>query len=153
MPKSAKRWARSAHLHEVKRGGEATPVPPLTRNELEAEGDDAGAQVLLVPAAISRSETITLGKGKGRMVTGSARQPSPLRPAAVIQVDLSSPPVGARQRERRYMQSEGEASEGEMWVDTDVDGSECDSVGEGALEPVRERTYAAPAGSASNSSL
>ncbi|KAI0754471.1 UNC-like C-terminal-domain-containing protein [Daedaleopsis nitida] len=177
VPKSAKRWARSAHLHEVKLGsaaasasprrrssdGQTTPVPvagpsssstgtpPLAERDVFDDPDDGddGAQVLLLPLpeAIGRSdtvETLTLGKGKGRMVDSARpRQPSPLRPAATI--DLSSPP--ARGRSLFPSESPGDASEGDAWVDTDVDGSECDSVVD-----VRERERTYPV-TATNSSL
>ncbi|RDX48854.1 hypothetical protein OH76DRAFT_1351776 [Lentinus brumalis] len=159
VPKSAKRWARTAHLHEVKlatprrqkqTNGDNTPVPSASGSDTPARdtydvdasnADDANAQFLVLPAAIDRSETITLGtlgRGKGRMVAGSLRQSSPLRPAAVI--DLSSPPL----RSRRLAPSESDASEGDAWIDTDVDGSECDSVVDAGPEGVfRERTSVA----------
>ena len=157
VPKSAKRWARTAHLHEVKAaastprrpgqvGGDNTPVPSSSRAQgrhgdlfdAAATDADANAQVLVLPPAMERSETITLGKGKGRMVAAHIRQPSPLRPAPVI--DLSSPP----RRERALVPSESDASEGDAWVDTDVDGSECDSVVDAGPEGVvRERTSVA----------
>ncbi|RPD56626.1 hypothetical protein L226DRAFT_537941 [Lentinus tigrinus ALCF2SS1-7] len=153
VPKSAKRWARTAHLHEVKvttprrrgqAGGDNTPVPSTSGapargiGVFDADADDANTQVLVLPAAIERSETITLGKGKGRIVAASMRQPSPLRPA--LEIDLSSPPL----RGRSLASSEGDASEGDAWVDTDVDGSECDSVVEAAPQGmVPERTSVA----------
>ncbi|TBU22364.1 UNC-like C-terminal-domain-containing protein [Dichomitus squalens] len=146
VPKSAKRWARSAHLHEVKatsaspRGqaadGEATPIPSTDATPgADAEGSDV--HVLLAPPLIERSETVRKGKGKAPMV----RHPSPLRP---LIVNLSSPLL-------RPAALSGEGSEGEGWVDTDVSGSECDVVLDAGPDSaaLRERTFVR----ATNSSL
>lgn len=184
VPKSAKRWARSAHLHEVKMAssnlnGTATPARRHSQDDHDTpvagpstlsrrgsgaddkaafDGDHVEAQILVYPEAISRSDTITLGmnmgKGKGRWTTGSIiRQPSPLRPAPVNAnvIDLS-------RGRSMTLQSEGSASEGDAWVDTDVDASECESVvdasADAAGESVRERTYTVGAVSTnSNNSL
>ena len=150
MPKSEKRWARSAHLHEVK--STATPTPrrqaedegeansvPSTSAAANVETAEDGAQILLAPPFFERSETVRKDKGKGR--ASMVRQPSPLRP---LVVDLSSPPL-------RPTAAGGEGSEGEAWVDTDVSGSECDLVLDAGPDSagLRERTFIR----ATNSSL
>ena len=150
VPKSAKRWARSAHLHEVK--STATPTPrrqagdegeansaPSTSAAANVETAEDGAQILLAPPLFERSETVRRDKGKGR--ASMVRQPSPLRP---LVVDLSSPPL-------RPTAAAGEGSEGEAWVDTDVSGSECDLVLDAGPDSagLRERTFIR----ATNSSL
>ena len=178
VPRSAKRWARSAHLHEVKNANanasvasprrldrdlhrdldadrdvdededrEATPMPRASSGAADAY-DGADVRDLLLPPDLERSDT--LGKGKGRMfaATPMVRQPSPLRDMDVI--DLASPPLRGMS-----LVGSGETSE---WVDTDVSGSECDSVlgdggggSSGGLDSagLRERTFVRP----TNSSL
>ncbi|KAH9891896.1 UNC-like C-terminal-domain-containing protein [Cubamyces lactineus] len=171
VPKSAKRWARSAHLHEVKgavasssnaegsnqrrpaKDGDATPLAPRTNINVPVDvfGPQEPGQELLLP---SFDGTSTLSKGKGRAAGLLVRQPSPLRPSPVI--DLSSPPLRGRDLRRASGQaSEADLSEGDAWVDTDVDGSECDMVvdttaGGDSVGVARERTYVGPA---ANSSL
>lgn len=149
VPRSAKRWARSAHLHEVKSARrpdvdgdrETTPVPRTAE-------DDAETQILVVPPELERSETIGRGngKGKGRMYVAlpMVRQPSPLRHTGMDAIDLVSPPL-------RPVSLVG-GGEGSEWVDTDVSGSECESVGDAqGLDSagLRERTFVRP----TNSSL
>ena len=177
VPRSAKRWARSAHLHEVKNAHanvasprrlgrdldrdvdvdadedededrEATPMPRASSGY-----DEADAQDLLVPPDLERSDTVGKGKGKGKggmiAATPMVRQPSPLRDVDLI--DLASPPL-------RAMSLAGGSGETSEWVDTDVSGSECDSVlgdggggSSGGLDSagLRERTFVRP----TNSSL
>ncbi|KAI0671164.1 UNC-like C-terminal-domain-containing protein [Trametes maxima] len=166
VPKSAKRWARSAHLHEVKgattsspsnglrhrKSGEATPVASRN-NTVSVDVQDvfsspSRAQVLLAPAF---DGTGTISKGKARAMDNQARHPSPLRGTPII--DISSRPPSSRGRDFRShpSQAESELSEGEAWVDTDVDGSECDLVVDASVDVgTRERTYV---GAAANSSL
>ncbi|KAH9932750.1 UNC-like C-terminal-domain-containing protein [Epithele typhae] len=127
VPKSAKRWARSAHLHEVKASPHrsalelddtATPVPSTsasastsssrnaTPNSGERHGDafdpTAEGQVLVVPAALSAFDagTGTLSRSKGKLVARGLRRPAGPPPA----------------------EGDGEASD--AWVDTDGDDGE-----------------------------
>ncbi|KAI9066021.1 hypothetical protein FKP32DRAFT_1646714 [Trametes sanguinea] len=184
VPRSAKRWARSAHLHEVKGVTAPSPNPEGGSSRQRGPGKDLGLTpqasrdandgaepqdvfgtpsraAVLLDAAFDG--TRTLSKGKARASGIPLRHPSPLRPAPAV--DISSPPPPSRGRDSRQasgpIQREGEAelSEGDAWVDTDVDGSECDmgvdagvvSGATGELQVARERTYVA--GAAANSSL
>lgn len=166
VPKSAKRWARSAHLHEVKganmsspsveglrhrTSGEATPLAPMRATGDADSGDifspPSQAQVLTIPF-LDGSNTIS--KGKARVIgLQPLRQPSPLRASPIIHLASPPPPVRGRGLGRRPSQAESEVSEGDAWVDTDMDGSECDlATGPDSLG--RERTYTGPS---ANSSL
>ncbi|KAI0823977.1 UNC-like C-terminal-domain-containing protein [Trametes gibbosa] len=175
VPKSAKRWARSAHLHEVKGAegsrhrrpgspGESTPIasrPP--------SGDDDTPNILHTPpytrvhAVTSLDGLSTISKGKARAVElglQSFRQPSPLRPSPFIDLPSSLRATRGRAPQRQLSQTESEQSEGDAWVDTDVDGSECDLVLDGdavaassSSPGARERTYVGSTGAAANSSL
>ncbi|KAI0763545.1 UNC-like C-terminal-domain-containing protein [Trametes elegans] len=175
VPKSARRWARSAHLHEVKGAAASSPSAdrirhrtsaaddgqetPLASTSTTASTDVFGPQhpdtvpTLLMPAFDGAG---TISKGKARAVGIQFRHPSPLRDAPVV--DLASPPAVppyGRETMRRASTTNSETSEGDGWVDTDVDGSECDLVVDAAAgaEPgiMRERTYVP--GVAGNSSL
>ncbi|KAI8986140.1 UNC-like C-terminal-domain-containing protein [Trametes punicea] len=179
VPKSAKRWARSAHLHEVKGATASSSNLQGSRQEMQAKNidqtrqapssDKKGADAQDVfwssiqrPASLGASfeGTSTLSKGKARASGFPARQPSPLRPSVV---DLSPPRPPSRGRAVRrtsgQTQPDANFSEGDAWVDTDVDGSECDMVvdatalGGGAADSqvARERTYVS--GAAAHNSL
>ncbi|KAI0629780.1 UNC-like C-terminal-domain-containing protein [Trametes polyzona] len=167
VPKSAKRWARTAHLHEVKAAAspnpmfnsnsnpnpvnsEAAPDGLRRRRSKENDGQDvdvfsapAQRQVLTAPA-LEFPGTISKGKARAAGLT-PLRQPSPLRPSPVI--DLASPRGRQGQRTASNHPAESEQSEGEGWVDTDVDGSECDLMLDGtagtSTSTGRERTYPA----------
>ncbi|KAH9850174.1 UNC-like C-terminal-domain-containing protein [Lenzites betulinus] len=181
VPKSAKRWARSAHLHEVRGDmtstliaegsqrrrsrtpGQLTPVVSRRPSDDADTGDifhtPSRAQVHAVASLDGLS---TISKGKGRAIglgLQPLRQPSPLRPSPMI--DLPSPPHAARGRtpQRRPSHTESEQSEGDAWVDTDVDGSECDlvldasAVASSSSSGARERTYVGSTATAASNSL
>ncbi|KAI0642933.1 UNC-like C-terminal-domain-containing protein [Trametes meyenii] len=166
VPKSAKRWARSAHLHEVKgtttsspsnglrhrKSGEATPVASTSTivsvDTQDVFSSPSHAQVLLAPAF---NGVGTISKGKARPIENQARHPSPLRGTPIIDISSPPPPSRGRDSRRHPSQAESEMSEGDAWVDTDVDGSECDLVIDASTDVgTRERTYV---GTAANSSL
>lgn len=137
MPRSAKRWARTAHLHEVKsaaavltRGTESAQSQKehqkiidvvhgsgsasSSRTALVRSGDAAATDVFS-----SRSETVltpTASKGKGKL---SRPTLSPLR--------LSTSSDLPRLCVASAPSSDADGAEGDAWVDTDADGSESES--------------------------
>ncbi|THH09584.1 hypothetical protein EW146_g8646 [Bondarzewia mesenterica] len=108
VPRSAKRWARSAHLHEVRKGGMRDMEVQVQVRDGEAEVDDG-------PFGLRRD--VDLGYGfdaadgvksspmyMSRSVDRYRRRASPLRDRGV---------------------GDGDGG-GDVWVDTDADGSEMD---------------------------
>ncbi|KAH9922926.1 uncharacterized protein B0H18DRAFT_497745 [Fomitopsis serialis] len=132
VPRSAKRWARSSHLHEVKTtSGVQGRAPDTARPESEKafdgvhEGDSAGSSrtVLASEGATPAGDvfspqpesasTPTASQGKSRQLRPKL---SPLRFSA--STDLPRLCVVSNPA------SDAEGSEGDAWVDTDADGSE-----------------------------
>jgi len=132
VPKSAKRWARSAHLHEVKTtSGVQSRVPDSAWLESDKasdavrERDSTGSSrtVLASEGATPAGDvfsprpesvaTPTASKGKSKQLRPTL---SPLRLSASTDLPrlcaVSNPA------------SDAEGSEGDAWVDTDADGSE-----------------------------
>ena len=155
VPKSAKRWARSAHLHEVKSpnrpatafaGIEGQPRPldaerPYTLDAVrESESADLPHAALVSEgatpavavdvfspkseAAFSRASTASIGRGKQPRPTLS-----PLHLSAANDLPRMCVVSGATPA------SDAEGSEGDVWVDTDVEGSESDSGGLAGMVP------------------
>ncbi|KAI0320970.1 UNC-like C-terminal-domain-containing protein [Amylostereum chailletii] len=119
VPRSAKRWARTAHLHEVRRpverdenGTEDENGRRSGRNMDVGEVDENGTKRLRVDTSVG---------------AGGRRRVSPLRMGAA----------------REETEESGSAGAADPWVDTDAEGSEVEwAAGQGA----REQTEAAVVG-------
>ncbi|KAH8086019.1 UNC-like C-terminal-domain-containing protein [Cristinia sonorae] len=140
VPKSAKRWARSAHLHEVKslasdlskmngtsfteitprpstpppapvaNGASTEPTTPNPPPPVQVVGDVFSSHVLTPPVATvpwtpssNRKESLTMHLAR----------------AGLSPSDMSPSRIHARSADR-----DGDISEGDAWVDTDVDSSD-----------------------------
>lgn len=151
MPKSAKRWARSAHLHEVKspnRPSSTAEEPPRalhlkaerphaldavrenesagsSRTVLVSEGATPAAAVdVFSPKTEGAFARASISKGKQSRPTLS-----PLRLSAANDLPRMCVVSGLGPA------SDAEGSEGDVWVDTDVEGSESDSGGLAGVTP------------------
>ena len=120
VPRSAKRWARSAHLHEVRRGARdaevRVQVPLVSRGvdaDVGSEGDDENEHEAAAHA-FDVADGVKRGAGYVPRSAGlhARRRGSPLRERAVNGAGAGA--AGA-----------GETG-GDGWVDTDADGSDVD---------------------------
>ncbi|EMD39615.1 hypothetical protein CERSUDRAFT_150222 [Gelatoporia subvermispora B] len=131
LPRSGKRWARTAHLHEVRSTG---VVPTTSRLEHDENVVDLGGGLVLDSRPRFEDSAITLEdagdvfssaralqkdnatpKGKER-VRAVGRPPlSPLRLPGANELSLGC---------SRARSASDAASDGDGWVDTDVDASE-----------------------------
>ncbi|KDQ62107.1 hypothetical protein JAAARDRAFT_44619 [Jaapia argillacea MUCL 33604] len=122
VPRSAKGWARTAHLHQVKVAGRGkeNELPREGRSlnqkgkgkEINVEGDDG---LRLYPATADPTDMNS--RHTQRDEGPSARPPSPI--SRILTANNESPP----NHRQSYPESE---TDGDIWVDTDVDGSELD---------------------------
>ena len=118
VPRSAKRWARSAHLHEVRRGARdaevRVQVPLVSRGgdaDVGSEGDDENEHEAAAHA-FDVADGVKRGAGYVPRSAGlhARRRGSPLRERAVNGAGAA-----------------GDAEAGaDGWVDTDADGSDVD---------------------------
>ena len=142
-PRSAKRWARSAHLHEVKSATiprkdwrDANHRARHNHNFSEGEnvggtgvGDVFGSRVEL-PRMSPRirsegDEESPRRRGPSRHHYHRGRMSAQKQIAAASE-NLQFEEEAARGHDRGRGCSEGDVSEGEGWVDTDVGGSDLD---------------------------
>jgi hypothetical protein len=125
-PRSARRWARSAHIHELRspRSPSRPRVAPGARTTLENTAPpSARADVFSapptplpgLPGGVGADEKADRERG---------RATHPRRPLAPLRIDVPPPPDDV---DTPDTQSDLSAVEdGEAWVDTDVDGSDID---------------------------
>lgn len=132
VPRSAKRWARSAHLHEVRgkgdreKGGGSSRDQTRTRDRRGRENDSG--EVFMSPSSplkgysstrpIGVSDTLQLidKKGKSPQVFSTHRMPlSPLPKRLPLDTD--------------------DSTEYDAWIDTDADGSDLYSESEFQYSP------------------
>ncbi|KAI0930861.1 hypothetical protein AcW1_007221 [Taiwanofungus camphoratus] len=131
VPRSAKRLARSAHLHEVKSTSAVFGADNMDGNTAVYSQWDGKSQKsrgvtsadLKLDMFSPQSYTVTsdtLGKGKERLRYSESRPPlSSLRLASAKELPMGCVRGGPT--------SEADASEGDGWVDTDADGSGSES--------------------------
>ncbi|THH29361.1 hypothetical protein EUX98_g4829 [Antrodiella citrinella] len=129
VPKSAKRWARSAHLHEVK----STPAVPKLNGASVVLTLPKEPEVDVGPTAASQVVGVAESGLVGDVFTSNVRVPGPWTPGdrkqsltmLLARAGLSpsdmSPSRLAAQSERDV------ASGGDAWVDTDVSSSDDES--------------------------
>jgi hypothetical protein len=70
IPRSAKKWARSAHLHEVKGAANNAVITPLGLSAFEPPSQDNGA-ALLEDDDDKENVFTSYQKGKNRLVSGA----------------------------------------------------------------------------------
>ncbi|OCH87329.1 hypothetical protein OBBRIDRAFT_837470 [Obba rivulosa] len=141
VPKSTKRWARTAHLHEVKSTGVLPTMGRLEQDEnvVNLGGDVVGprrgsegggfafedADDFFGAGTVQKEYATPKGKGKERMRAVGRPPLSPLRLTSANELALGC---------SRARAASDVASDGDGWVDTDVDAPESDlDVGSGRL--------------------
>lgn len=122
LPKSARRWARSAHLHEVRSAG------------YRAGGGGGGGKFTRPLGASSGSEVTTPREGV-ELVEGDVFGPAAVKSeggngsASLFAADertlVASPHDKVRDGGGR--EEEEESGEADEWVDTDADGTDSES--------------------------
>ncbi|KZT28717.1 hypothetical protein NEOLEDRAFT_1128893 [Neolentinus lepideus HHB14362 ss-1] len=123
VPRSAKRWARTAHLHEVKTPGKGkevdqgqdTPMQPDGERETSLADRSGLSEDAFRRSSSSRSNHDRLGAEEVK--TRGSRMSSPLR----MSMTSGSPPG--------HDPMQGSETDGDAWIDTDadVDASEHDA--------------------------
>ncbi|PCH40389.1 hypothetical protein WOLCODRAFT_117183 [Wolfiporia cocos MD-104 SS10] len=115
VPRSAKRWARSAHLHEVKSAG-VVPSAESAKYTSLSGSVSAGVEKMEYEDDIFGAET-TKDAVRDRRLFDARQALSPLRLSSASDLPKGCVHGGPP----------SEVSEGDGWVDTDVDGSESES--------------------------
>ncbi|TFK48784.1 hypothetical protein OE88DRAFT_504862 [Heliocybe sulcata] len=113
VPRSAKRWARTAHIHEVKN--------PSKGREADGDGDapllvNGGRDVR--PGFMEDASRRSLNQdrlGVEELEVRRARMPSPLRISTTSDSSPGHDPM------------QGSETDGDAWIDTDADASEHDA--------------------------
>jgi hypothetical protein len=108
-PRSARRWARTAHLHEVKQDAQARGMSTRTADEGMGREREAG-DVFIAPAAVARP---TLGRWK--------------RDLSIIVKGRSAPSSNT-------VPLKNKEGEGDPWEDTDFDAGESEEDAEWELK-------------------
>lgn len=130
VPKSAKRWARSAHLHEVK----STPVIPKLNGASVVLTPPKEPEVDVGPTTAKQVVGVAESGLVGDVFTSNVRVPGPWTPAdrkqsltmllaraGLSPSDMSPSRLAVQSTER------DSASGGDAWVDTDVGSSDDES--------------------------
>ena len=126
-PRSAKRWARSAHLHEVKsatlpkrdwRDANRSRQQPASDDDVFGPGYRVESPFLI--QANEGDESPRRRRGTPSRHSQRGRVPGQKIIAAA---ESQSSELGVTVTTRGGVRSEGDVSEGEGWVDTDPDGS------------------------------
>lgn len=148
LPKSARRWARSAHLHEVKSAAGRLPRPLMLTSSSEqtlrspdwaASRKSLGDRDVFGPSSSSAAD-FQSGNGSSLLVDEITLVASPQREL------INGKSKG---RGRRWKSGQGEvvaldgetAGEADEWVDTDVDGTESEGQTHGRREGEMDRDF------------
>ncbi|KAH9947467.1 UNC-like C-terminal-domain-containing protein [Amylocystis lapponica] len=130
VPKSAKRWARSSHLHEVKSASAVPGVGGMSRTDSAAtlrQGADASPSDrraadsdIFGPPRFPGTAPAVAGRDKGKAKLQASEDRRTVSPLRFSSTDGLS---GAHTQPSRPLASESEVSEGDGWVDTDAEAS------------------------------